>query len=103
MSDRFVVISGHYDNKTYRGEFIQAIGTYNDVRQAYGVALLQLSDFIDEEKGEMITPPFALEGDTGYGIEIKHEKYTDYCYVLFCDPDDFWGRKKEGNEDGNPE
>ena len=80
-------VSGNYDNKTPREDFIQAIGTYNDMRQAYGAAILQLNDFVEDGKGEMITPLFQLEGDTGVGMEVKHENDTDYCYVLFCDSD----------------
>ena len=95
MSTKYVVIHGFYDNETLRQEFIQAVGTYDDVRQAYGVAILQLSDFVDPESEEMITPPFELEGECGYGMELKHKTYTDYCYVLFCDEDDFWGKLRD--------
>ena len=96
MSDKYVVISGNYNNETFRNEFIQAIGTYNDMRQAYGVAILQLNEFVNN--GEMITPLYKLEGDTGVGMEVKHESYTDYVHVLFAGPDDwgdFWDREKE--------
>ena len=97
MSDKFVVVSGNYMNDTGRQDFIQAIGTYNDMRQAYGVAILQLNEFVDQEKNEMITPLFDLDTNTGMGMEVKHERYTDFCYILFCGPDE-WGDKDGGAE-----
>lgn len=97
MSDKYVVVSGNYDNKTGRLDFIQALGTYYDCRQAYGVALLQLCDF-QQSKEEKVTPLFPLEGDTGYGISIRHEAYTDFCYILFCDSDDGYEKKEESDE-----
>lgn len=94
MSAKYVVVSGSYTNDTGHGYFIQAIGTYEDARTAYGVAILQLNDFVDKDSGEMITPIFSLEGNTGCGMEVKHEKHTDFCYVLFGGPDG-WGDKEE--------
>lgn len=80
--DKFVVVSGYYDNDTLRSKFIQAIGTYNDKLQAFGKALLHISELADGQD-KKITLPFVLENETGYGIEVRHEKYTDYCYILF--------------------
>lgn len=86
MSDRYAVVYGNYRNDNVRSDYIQAVGTYNDFVQAYGAALLMLNDNANEDLGETITPLFPLEGDTGYGMELKHERYTDFCYVLFINP-----------------
>ena len=82
---QYIVVAGYYDNKTNAGEFIQALGCFDNAEQAYGTALLWIDEQADSKKGEMITPLYELEGSTGFGMDVKHETYTDYVYVLFCE------------------
>ena len=79
---RFVVVAGYY-NKDRQNEFIQALGCFDNPEQAYGKAILHLNEMIDDPKTSCVTPIFQLEGDTGYGMEVKHENFTDFAYVLF--------------------
>lgn len=98
MSDKYVVVSGYRNNETGVIEFIQAIGTYNDVRQAYGVMFLQANELIEDEEKDELSGLYRLEGETGFGINVHHETTTDFVYVLFCHG---WGEpdliRKEGD------
>ena len=85
---QYIVVGGYYDNKTNAGKFIQALGAFDNKEQAYGVAILYLNRNIDDKKGEFVTPIYPLEGDTGIGMSVKHESYTDYAYVLFVEKGD---------------
>ena len=91
---KYVVIHESYDNETKTSDFIQAIGTYDDVRSAYGTAYLQLCDFARDDGVNCISIPYRLEGDTGLGMTLKHDRYTDVCYVLFVGKDGF-GEEEE--------
>ena len=90
---KYVVIHESYDNETKISDFIQAIGTYDDARSAYGAAYLQLCDFAREDGVNCISTPYRLEGDTGLGMTLKHDRYTDVCYVLFVGEDGFGEEK----------
>lgn len=94
--DEFVVVTGYYDNDTKSSNFIQAIGTYNDELQAYGKALLYLSELasnLADGEPNKITPLFELNCQTGYGMELRNKKTTDYVYVLFnrIEDSEEWG------------
>ena len=83
MMKSYIVIAGTYDNKTNVTDFVQAIGFYYDIQEAYGAAFLHLNDSVIND--EKISPLFPLEGDTGYGAEVRHEVFTSFCDVLFCE------------------
>ena len=92
---KYIVIHESYNNETKISDFIQAIGTYDDMRSAYGAAYLQLCDFARDEGIDNISTPYRLEGDTGFGMSLKHERYTDVCYVLFVGKDGFGEHEEE--------
>lgn len=84
VSHQYMVVYGNYRNSDLRNEFIQGIGTYDNAEQAYGKAILFLNEMINEGSNEQISPIYPLEGDTGFGMSLKHETYTDYVYILIC-------------------
>ena len=92
---KYIVIHESYSNETKVADFIQAIGAYDDLRSAYGAAYLQLSDFAREDEIDYISTPYRLEGDTGFGMYLKHEMYTDVCFILFAGEDGFGESKEE--------
>ena len=85
-SKRFAVVTGYYNNDTHIQGMIQCIGVYSDSKAAYGDALLHLNEVTESEL--MISPLFELEGESGYGMEAKGERITDFAYVLFVEDED---------------
>lgn len=85
----YVVVAGYFTELAGEkiSELIQAIGVFQNAEQAYGKAFLYLTEMADGYGDEKyrITPPFLLEGDTGYGIylEDKNGNPLDYAYILF--------------------
>lgn len=100
---KYVVVAGYYsdDNIT---EFEQCIGVFDTAREAYGEALLYLTDEIDGQDKEIrdklsISPLYELEGGTGYEMTLKGipYHYTDFVTVLFWDDEADHGKhSKEG-------
>ena len=85
---KYIVVYGYYDKKTKGNEFISALGAYDTPEEAYGAAFIYLNDLIANEyrDKDTITPLFPLEGETGYGMEIRNgdeNSAIDYAYVLF--------------------
>lgn len=85
---QYIVVGGYYDNKSGLKEFIQALGVYDNIEQAYGKAILYLNESVDDKRKEYISPIYPLESDVGFGMDLEHEKITDYVYVLFCEEDE---------------
>lgn len=86
---QYVVIAGYYNNETNIDGMIQAVGVYDNAEQAYGAAFLHLCKSAEDLKDETVTisTPYRLEGESGFGMDMKHGIWTEYAYVLFCDPD----------------
>lgn len=84
-----VVILESYDTKTGQANFITCQDVFENFNAAYGEALLTLSEFANtsDEPGLMITPLYELEGETGFGIDLKNtEGKTEYSvFILFAD------------------
>lgn len=85
---KYIVIYGYYDKKTKGNEFISVLGAYGNPEEAYGAAFIYLNDLIASEyrNKDTISPLFPLEGETGYGMEIRNgdeNSAIDYAYILF--------------------
>ena len=85
---KYIVVYGYLDKKTKRNEFISALGAYDTSEEAYGAAFIYLNDLIANEcrHKDTISPLFPLEGETGYGMEIRNgdeNSAIDYAYILF--------------------
>ena len=78
---RYVVLYGYdtkYETKddkytAYQTEMVGVIGTYDNMYEAYGHALLYLNDLIDDMENSdsiHVSNIYKLEGDSGYGMNI---------------------------------
>lgn len=90
---KYIVIAGYKVNNIT--EFEQCIGIFDDVKIAYGEALLYLNDAI-EGKGENVTISnlYKLEMDTGYGMRLVGVECdsVDFINVFFYDEKEFDGK-----------
>ena len=85
---KYIVVYGYLGKKTKRNEFISVLGAYDTSEEAYGAAFIYLNDLIANEcrDKDTISPLFPLEGETGYGMEIRNgdeNSAIDYAYILF--------------------
>ena len=95
---KYIVVAGYHSDDT---EFIQCIGVFDNVREAYGEALLYLNEEIDNADSECrdklhISPLFELESQTGFGMIVEGVKrsFTDYANILFWDEKEDHGKHK---------
>lgn len=95
---RYVVLYG-YDKKyeavdekhtIYQTEMTGVIGTYDNMYEAYGHALLYLNDLIDDMENPdniHVSNIYKLEGDSGYGMNIVNpdpdNDIVDWTMILF--------------------
>lgn len=89
---QFIVLSGAYDKKTNVGDYEVCIGIYKTAIEAYGKAYLNLSGRIIDsmDNKAMITAPYKLEADAGYGMHIVEDMYSfvEYVHILFYEEED---------------
>lgn len=77
------------------GDFIQCTGAFDCAEAAYGEAVMSLSDIAEE--GDMITPLYELEGETGFGISLKRSDgaTVENACVLFTEKHHECGQCRE--------
>lgn len=71
-------------------DFQMCIGIYDNLKEAYGAAYLWLDKLLDGElsvgkdDGVSISPAYALEGETGFGMMlVGDEKIKERVHILF--------------------
>lgn len=77
--------------------YIQCVAICDTAEEAYGHALLAVSDDVDEEK-YYLTIPQEREGENGYMIECRSKDDNSvyhWCTVLFYEPEDQKGEQNE--------
>lgn len=83
---KYIVVAGYEDDQG-RQSYIQCLGVFKRYREAYGEALIFLSEIASAQpdEGFMIIPPMGLEGQTGVGMWLKDKngRSVDYAFVLF--------------------
>lgn len=69
----------------YSDSFVHCLGVFDCAAAAYGEAIMYLSENANE--GNIITPLYGLEGETGYGISLRKPggESLETVYVLFFD------------------
>lgn len=72
----------------YSDVFINCIGVFDSAATAYGEAMMYLSN--NAEKGNVITPLCALEGETGYSMILRKPlgDKIETVYILFAESGD---------------
>lgn len=72
-------------------DFMQCIGVYNTVEQAYGAAYLFLDSLYDIDEDAKVSLPIPMEGDTGFFIVSEYKDHPqNIVRILF---------NEEGEED----
>jgi len=88
------------------GDLVQSLGVFDNANSAYGRAYLFLSEITEDEDMEncYVTFPYELEGDTGFGIDVKEkgtDKVKDTVFILFDSYKEFEDDEHEQKETDN--
>jgi hypothetical protein len=78
------------DRLMYPSEAIISLGTFDNVAEAYGHAILYLNNLISEDPYNLkpdakISALYSLEADSGYGMSLEYDKeyieWKDYSSI----------------------